>query len=128
MEHKDVLEILAAHADQPNSGAISDAEYLQVPAEQRQELLLLLQLAEQVKGALAPVRPSPSYRRKLGLDLTEMARQRMSRDLLIAPSSPRKELIVGAAIGSAVALAGSIAYLVRTYIHTRSQHVGQART
>jgi len=128
MEHEDLIELLAAHADQLNSGATHDTEYLQMYPSQRQELFSLLRLAERVKDALAPVKPAPAYKRKLGLDLTDMAHQRVSRDMLVAPPSPRRELIIGAAIGSAMAVAGGIAYLLRTHIQTRSQRVGQVQT
>ena len=120
--------MLAAHADQLNRIAEGDAQDLQVLPEQRQDLRSLLQLAEQVKGALAPVTPSPAYKRKFGLDLREVARRRRSRDLLVALPSARRELLIGAAIGSAVALAGGIVYFVRTHMQGQSQHVGQVRT
>ena len=128
MERRDLLEVLTAHADQLNRIAGGDAQDLQVPPEQRHELRSLLQLVEQVKGALAPVAPSPAYKRKLGLDLSEVARRRRSKDMLVAPLSTRRELLIGAAIGSAVALAGGIVYFVRTHIQGQSQHVGQVRT
>jgi len=128
MEHRDLLEVLTAHADQLNRIAGGDAQDPQVPPEQRQELRSLLQLAEQVKGALAPVTASPAYKRKLGLDLSEVARHRRSKELLVAPLSTRRELLIGAAIGSAVALAGGIVYFVRTHMQGQSQHVGQVRT
>jgi len=121
MKHQD-LRVLATHTDQLSRGERRDVQHLQAPPEQRQEILSFLQLAEQVRDALAPVRPSTAYKRKLGLELAEMARRRRSRDLLIATPSPRREWII------AVALAGGIAYLVRTYMQGRSQHVSQVRT
>lgn len=119
MEHRDLPEILAAYVDQWNSATPGgkDAEYLELPPEQREELLSLLRLAEQVKDALTPVKPSPAYKQKLGLDLAEMARHRMNREVQIGPPSKRREFIIGAA----VALAGGVVYLVRTYIQSRSQ-------
>jgi len=127
MEHKDLLEVLAAHADQLGCGSTDSAQDLP-PAEQAEELRSLLQLAEQVKAALAPVGPSPAYKRRLALDLTEMASRRRSGDLLIAPHSSNREVIIRAAIGSAVALAGGIVYLVRTHMQGRSRPIGQVRT
>jgi hypothetical protein len=122
MEHKDLPNVLAAHADQLNRSAESDTHDFQVPPEQGEELRSLLQLAEQIKGALDPVTPSPAYKRRLGLELAEMAQRRRSSDLLVAPPAPRREWIV------AVALAGGIAYLVRTRMQGRSQGVGQVQT
>lgn len=128
MEHKDLLEVLAAHADQLGCGSKDGAQDMQPPPEQTEELRSLLQLAEQVKAALAPVGPSPAYKQRLALDLTEMASRRRSGDLLIAPRSSNREVIIRAAIGSAVALAGGIVYLVRTHVQGRSRTIGQVRT
>lgn len=122
MEHKDLPNVLAAHADQLNRSAESEAQDFHLPPEAGEELCSLLQLAEQVKGALDPVKPSPAYKRRLGLELAEMAQRRRSSDLLVAPPAPRREWLV------AVALAGGIAYLVRTRMQGRSQHVGQVQT
>ncbi len=128
MGYKDITELLAAHAEQLNSGTKSNIEHLPISPEQRREMVQLFKLAEQIKDVLTPVKPASSYKRKLRLDLDAVARRQTNRDLRIAPPSPRKELILGAAIGSAVAVAGGIAYVIRTYIQTRSQHVGQAQT
>ncbi len=117
-----VVEMLAAHADQPTSAALTDIKGLALPSEQKQELTSLLHLAVRVKRALAPVKPEPSYRQRLGRELVETVHQRVGRELLVMPS-PRRELLLGAAIGSAVAVAGGIVYLVRTRIQPRSQHV-----
>ena len=127
MEHKDSLEIPTARVEQPSGDATSDTEYLQVTPEQRQELLSLLQLAEQVKGALTPVKPSASYKKKFESELAQMARRRAAKEVHLAPSA-HTELVIGAAIGSAAALVGGIAYLIRSRIQTRSQHVGQVGT
>ena len=128
MEFKGLLETLAVHADQLNTGLEGDLQDWHVPAEQREEFLSLARLAEEVRSALAPVRPDPAFKHRLASSLTEMAQRRHSQDVLVAPPPARRELIVGAAIGSAVALAGGIVYLVRSHIQTRSEQVGQVRT
>ncbi len=122
MEHRGLIELLAEYSNQLNqkTPGVADTGYAELSSEQQQELLSLLRLAGQVKDALAPVRPAPAFGRKLRGDLTEMARRRMSQDVVIElPSAPR-ELLIGAAIGSAVALAGGIAYLIRARTQARS--------
>ncbi len=89
-------------------------------AQERQELKSLLRLAAQIKQALAPVSPSLSYKEKLRKRLTEMARQRKSQDVVVELGAQQRQLLVGAAIGSAVALAGGIAYLIRARHQARS--------
>jgi hypothetical protein len=126
--HIDLVETLNRHADQLSSGGINDTEYPQMTLEQRQEFLSLLRLAGQVKGALVPVGPSPPYRQKLALDLARMAQQRTNEGLRIALRSPRRDWLLGAAIGSAVAVVGGIAFLIRTRLQAESQHTSQAQS
>jgi len=117
------FDIPAEHADQLSRGPGSDVEKLQM-SEQHGELRSLLQLAEQVKSVLAPVRPSPHFKQRLGSELTEMAQRRQAQDLLIETPSSRKELLIGAA----VALAGGVFYLLRTQMQDRSQGVSHVQT
>jgi len=124
--HRDLLETLDIHADQLSSGAVNDIEYPQIPPEQSCEILPLLELAERVKGALAPVTPASSYRQKLALDLARMAERRTGEDIRITLRSPGREWLVGAAIGSAMAVLGGAAYLIRTHGRARSQRASQA--
>ena len=120
MEHRSFAELLAVHSEQLDPESIDTIAAAELSPQQQQELCSLLRLAAQVKQALAPVCPSPSFKRKLRTNLTEMARRRESRDIMVdVPSRPR-ELLIGAAIGSAVALAGGIAYLIRVRSHARS--------
>ena len=124
MEQKELPETLAAHADQLNGDM---DELSEMPPKERQELTGMIELAQRVKVALAPAKPSSAYRRKLRLELLEVAQQRMRQDVRMAPSAPSRELFIGAAIGSAMALAGGIVYLVRNHLQTRSQHAGPLR-
>ncbi len=126
MEQSD-LDILAEHADQLSRGPGSDLQKLQA-SEQHEELGSLMRLAEQVKGVLAPVSPSAHFRQRLGSELTEMAQRRRTQDLLIETPPSRRELLIGAAIGSAVALAGGVVYLLRTQMQDRSQGVSHVQT
>jgi len=117
MRHEEVREALAAHADQLNTVNSLSAHSPPDRGGQDPELGALFQLAERVKFALAPARPSEDFTLKLLTDLTEVARQRMRRDILIGPPKPRAELIIGAA----VALVGGIAYLIHSYTRAARQ-------
>lgn len=125
MKHKDVdvVETFEAHADQLNSAASHNAGDMSLSVKQGQEMASLLHLAQQIKEALAPMRPSAAFKQKLELQLTEAARQRVSGDVRME-LPPRRELVIGAAIGSVVALVGGVVYWMRTQSQVRSQHVG----
>jgi hypothetical protein len=122
MERVGFEELLATYSDQLNhySGGEMDIGPPDLSAQEQQELKSLLRLAAQIKHVLAPVSPSSSYKEKLRLRLTEMARQRKSQDVVVELGAQQRQLLVGAAIGSAVALAGGIAYLIRARHHARS--------
>jgi len=74
-------------------------------------------LVAQIRHALAPQKPSPSFRRQLGQELAGIAEREAGTEVLIATPSTPRELVLGAAIGSVVALAGGIVYL----LHNREQ-------
>jgi hypothetical protein len=122
MGHVGFEELLTAYSDQLNQhqGGAVDIDAPDLSAQEQQELKSLLHLAAQIKAALAPVSPSSSYRQKLRMRLTDMARQRKSQDVVVELGAQQRQLLVGAAIGSAVALAGGIAYLIRARHHARS--------
>jgi hypothetical protein len=120
MEQRSFVELLAVCSEQLDPRTIDRIEAPELSPQECQELGTLLRLAGRVKEALAPVHPSPSFKGKLRADLAEMARYRKSRNVVLeVPSRPR-ELLIGAAIGSAVALAGGIAYLIRVRSQARS--------
>jgi hypothetical protein len=125
MENKKLLQMLAIHEDLLNGNAIEQTKYEQLSEEEKKELLVLAELAQQIKDALAPVKPAASFKQELEGALTEAARQRVHREVRIGPLPPRRDVLIGAAVGSAVALAGGVAYLVRTWMRGRSQHMGQ---
>jgi len=127
MGNKD-LEVLALHADQLNSRTVQETQRLDMPEGDKAELLSLMHLAARVKHALTPVNPSPAYKQKLRLDLLQMARRGASREVMVAPPAPHKEVVIGAAIGSAVALLGGVAYLIRSYMQNRPHHPDRVRS
>jgi hypothetical protein len=112
MKHRRFVELLSIHGEQPDYSSV-DLVHSDLSAAQQQQLQSLLQVAAQVKGALTPVQPSPAFKEKLRSDLIELGRRSKTGDVLVEPPTRPKELLIGAAIGSAVALAGGIAYWMR---------------
>ncbi len=125
MENRELLQMLAIHGDLLNGAAAEPIKGEKMSEEERKELLSFAELVQQLREAFAPVKPAPSFKRELDRTLIEMARQRMHREVRIAPLFPPREVLIGAAVGSAVALAGGVAYLVRNWIRGRSQQIGQ---
>nr|MBC7245176.1 hypothetical protein [Chloroflexota bacterium] len=123
MQNRQLLEMLAIHEDLLDGNASRQSEYERMSEEERKELLPLVELVQQVGKALAPVKPSASFRQRLELELIGAAHQRMHREVHIAPLAPRRDVLVGAAVGSVVALAGGVVYLVHNWIRSRSEHV-----
>jgi len=83
-------------------------------------LLPLIHLRRLLNLAFLPVRPSEEFRRRLRQQLEEDARrlQAVSKGSSLhilgnsIPLPGRRELLIGAAVGSAVSLAGLIAILI----------------
>ena len=84
-------------------------------------------LVDQIEEALAVQKPAPSFRRTLKHQLVEMVQGHPKSEVLVAEPATPRELVIGAAIGSAVALAGGIAYLLRLREHTRAQPMVDAQ-
>ena len=123
-----LVEALATHADHLNREGMDSARHETMDHTQSKEFLSLATLAEQVKGTLAPVAPPSSRRQKLKSDLTGLVRQLTSREILIAKTAQGGQWVLGVAIGSAVALAGGVAYLLRTYAQIRSRRTSGTGT
>lgn len=109
MDDLRIEDILSAQADRLNQGQREPM----APPESTDELVTLMQLAEQAQRALAPVEPSPVFVKHLGRQLvskmSEGSRQ-MSRQ------ARRAILIVAAALGSVVSVVsaiGIVIYLIR---------------
>jgi len=90
-------------------------------------------LGGQIQEVLAPRKPASAFRHQLRWELLEMAQGHPDRDVSLAESPAPRELIIGAAIGSVVALAGGIVYLLRTRGHSRARsmpdvHIEQVTT
>ena len=91
-----------AMMDMAENGLLSD-----------EETGLLLQIAQQVKVVLQPVRMPMEAKRRLRTQILESVTLARSRDVVIAPSPSNRGLFIGAA----VALAGGIAYLIHARAH-----------
>jgi hypothetical protein len=74
----------------------------------------VIELASQVREALAPVKAPPTVRDKLRVELLEVAQHRQCEDVRVESPSRRREWALGAVIGSAVALVGGLLYLLRS--------------
>ncbi len=79
-------------------------------------------LASALRDALTPVTPRGSYRRELARDLAATARQRHSPQIVLQrPPDYRRGLLIGAAVSSAVSVAGLIAILWHQRGHQSTQ-------
>ncbi|HID64233.1 MAG TPA: hypothetical protein EYP49_16055 [Anaerolineae bacterium] len=124
MADKELIEILAAHADKLNVGASEETERLAMLPEYQDTLRPLLTVARKVKDALAPVELDPAFCENLRLSLLAAAHQRLASRLSSKPRRPvhlfkrhKKEILIGAAaLGSVVSVAGIVAY----WIHSRA--------
>ncbi|MFQ5812047.1 MAG: hypothetical protein ACE5I2_02465 [Anaerolineae bacterium] len=115
MEDKVLVEILAAHADQLREGQGKGSDYLAMFPDYQEKLKPLLETAEKVKQVLEPVEPAPAFCRSLHEDLLATGRRRLAGEVpQLARSHGRQILIRAAAVGSAVSVAGAIAYLIRS--------------
>lgn len=108
MADKVLMGLLAAHADNLDRGKADRKVYLKRAPDQREELEALLRLAEQIKRALVPVQPSPTF-------VKNLVRQLVVADNKEPARGYRREVVIGAAaVGSALSVIGLIAYLVRS--------------
>jgi hypothetical protein len=115
MSDKVVVEVLAAHADHLMGDGPESEDYLKLFPDYRAELKPLLRIAERVRAALVPVRPSPAFEAGLKQDLIEAAIQRAEeRENKKRVSFIRRRgvLIGAAAIGSVLSVAGIVAALL----------------
>ncbi len=92
-----------------------------VEASQDKRVPEWVDLVNQIRDALAPQKPAPLFRHTLRRELVEMAQGHADREVSLAEPSTYRELIIGAAIGSAVALAGGIVYLLRMREQSRGR-------
>ena len=128
MGEKVLAEILAAHADQLNSGRGQGSDYVAMFPDYQEELKPLLETAEKVKEALALVeQPAPAFCQSLHGDLLAAGQRRRAESApQLASSHGRQILIRAAALGSAVSVAGAIAYFIRSRAAAEAQPASAA--
>ncbi len=126
MEPKELQEHPAERNAIAGGNPAQDTELVQVSTEAEDEPGVS-ELAGQVREALAPVRAPSSVRDKLRVELLEVAQHRQCQDVRVEPPSRRGEWAIGAAIGSAVALAGGVLYLLRCRLQGTSPADGKSQ-
>jgi hypothetical protein len=114
MPDKVIVEVLAAHADHLAANRGGGEDYLNLFPAYHSELAPLLRIAEQVKAALAPVTASPEFQSGLKRDLLAAAFQRAEKRRSKRRTSflLSRKVLIGAALGSVISLAGIVAALV----------------
>ena len=108
MEPRELLERSAVRTAVADGSPIQNTEPGQVPAEAEGEPEVI-ELAGQVKEALAPVKAPEAVWDKLRVELLEVAQHHQRQDVRVEPP-PRHR---GWVIGAAVALAGGVLHLLR---------------
>ena len=105
-----VAEVLTAYTDNLNRGTAKREVYLRQGAGKQDELRTLLDLAEQLKWVLVPIKPSPVFVANLARQLGAASAGRVTH----AFRDHWREIVFGAAaVGSALSVIGLVAYLVR---------------
>ncbi len=114
MRRRKIADILAAHADRRVGDSSDDQDdLLPSPADQA-EVTSLLRLSQRLKETLAPVAPSLAFRQQLKGSLISAAVKRAeerARDSHI-PFLRRRWVLIGAAAGSALSVAGIVAAIL----------------
>ncbi|MDA8216940.1 MAG: hypothetical protein M0Z94_04905 [Dehalococcoidales bacterium] len=112
MQADNGVVILDRYVDSLNMSATSVAVLLAY--SQNDGLLGLLSLARRLKQALRPVEPSSTFRQSLHLQLVAMAGQRPLAEQKVSwPETHKRGLIISAAVGSVLSVAGVTAVILR---------------
>lgn len=109
MEDKVPEEIMNSQTNSLNASDENQGTHMAVISRSHGEWESLMAVAEKVKNALLPVEPSPDFVQGLHRNLLAMA----GRNRPWTSTYARRGLLIGAAaLGSALSLAGIIAYVV----------------
>jgi hypothetical protein len=90
----------------------SRADTVSLPLGSSVELIAFFEIARKLKRYLAPVEPSPIFREALHATLVTAA-ARTAPEPTSWPVQYKKEIMIGAAVGSALSLAGVVAIVLR---------------
>lgn len=114
MSENVIVEVLAAHADHLVTDETNGGGYLDLFPDHRTELAPLLRIAERVKAVLVSATLSPEFEAALKQDLLTAALQRSEEQQSQKQGSflRRRGVLIGAAVGSALSVAGIVAALV----------------
>jgi len=109
-----LAELLAAHADQLLNEETGSEDYAHLFPAHEGELASLLQIAQRVKAALVPTTPAPEFEAGLKRELLAAAvrRAEAKRSRKSIPLLQRRGVLIGAAVGSAISVAGIVAALL----------------
>jgi hypothetical protein len=109
-----LVEVLAAHADRLVGNQANGEDFLELFPDHKAELAPLLRVAERVKAVLVPVTPTPTFETGLKKDLLEAAIRRVEEQKSKKKVSflRRRGVLIGAAVGSVLSVAGIIAALL----------------
>lgn len=99
----------------PNPGVVP------LPLAISVEMAALLHLARKLKQYLTPVEPSPEFRQTLHTTLVNAASARELHETEHGSwsSQHKREILIGAAVGSALSIAGVVAFVLRGRGETR---------
>ena len=126
MEDKVLAEILAAHANQLRENKRRGSDYLAMFPNYQEKLKPLLETAEKIKEVLEPVEPAPAFCQSLHEDLLAAGGRKLAKVVPQLARSHRKQILIGAALGSAVSVAGAIAYFIRSRATAKAQSASPA--
>jgi hypothetical protein len=111
----DVIEVLAAHADQLNNQTAKTGTLTR-----NDQVQGLLDLAEQLQGILVPVEPNAHWRRRLHGELILEAQRRETEQAPSLFQQHRKGILIGAAaVGSVASVLGVIGVVVAFVLRNR---------
>jgi hypothetical protein len=114
MDEERMTEALSAYV-----GGLSEGSGIELPVKEREQLVPLLRLADQLQQTMRPVEPSLAFVRSLRDELEKEAQ----RQIALRKRKRRFAVIGAAAVGSVVSVAslvGAIVVLVR-WLRTRTQ-------
>lgn len=127
MEERVLAEILAAHADQLKKGRRKGSDYLAMFPDYHERLKPLLETAEKVQAVLIPEEPAPEFCQSLHDELLASGPRKLAAGVpRVTSSHGRQILIRAAALGSAVSVAGAIAYVIRSRTDAETQPASAA--
>lgn len=121
MSKEALKEMMAGYADDLNRGEVDLEAYLDRLPERAEELRDLLLLTENLKEALVPVQPSPTFVKNLLQQLMVAPREESTQP---TPSVKRWVVLGAAALGSILSIVGLVTYLVKNRMNPKAQAVG----